>query len=320
MTIIVFAATTPYAIVDYRQFISDIETIGWHVRTGHIGMEAQGGIWHASIARLVQDSGWAWMIIGSLGLLAFFGGFRKTWFILVAFIFVLIGLAPLDVFSDRYLIPLIPFFALGIAWVFDKLREVVRIKSQAIAVLVAVLVFFGLCGYGLGIVRNDALLLTLPDTREMALEWVKENIPAQSIILEEQGGPNLYASELVPLVPEPWYYVTELKPLFARGGEFADPLDTIVQVKPEWVIVSGNVRDRYLRAGAEKEFPELVAVFREYYRLVDNYLNEEARFTPEVGKVAGPEIVIYYVPEGLWDRVLLRTSTVGEVLGQDGIR
>jgi len=174
-----------------------------------------------------------------------------------------------------------------------------------------------MCGFGFKVVQNDARALTLPDTRELAYAWVVENIPAHSVIVEEQGGPNLFPSELVPLVPEPWYRVTELQPLFARGEGFMDPLDLLIQVKPGWVIVSSNVRDRYLREGAEKEFPALVAVFREYYRLVDNYLVEEARFAPEGDQIAGPEIIIYRVPDDLWGRVLLEPSTVGDVLDQD---
>ncbi|MCX6645587.1 MAG: hypothetical protein NTY09_04410, partial [bacterium] len=297
--------------------IGDIKTIEWHVRTGHIGMEAQGGIWIASLSRLLKDSGFAWICLGLTGMVGFFGGFKRTWHILVALIIVLAGLAPLDVFSDRYLVPLIPFFILGIVWLFDKLMLLFKFETRLAANITVIIIFLAVCGYGFKVVQKDAIALTVPDTRELAYAWVVENIPEHSVIVEEQGGPDLYSNELVPLVPEPWYYVTELKPLFARGGQFPDPLDVLTQVKPEWVIVSSNVRDRYLREGAEKEFPELVAVFKEYYRLVDNYLVEEAKFTPEGDQIAGPEIIIYRVPDDLWGRVLLESSTVGEVLDQD---
>jgi 4-amino-4-deoxy-L-arabinose transferase-like glycosyltransferase len=314
---VVFLATTPYALLDFNTFIGDIKTIEWHVRTGHIGMEAQGGIWIASLSRLLKDSGWAWMSLGFSGMVGFFGGFKRTWHILVAFIFVLAGLAPLDVFSDRYLVPLIPFFILGIVWLFDKLIPLFKLGTKLAVNFAVIIIFLAVCGFGFKVVQNDARVLTLPDTRELAHAWVVENIPAHSVIVEEQGGPDLYQYELVPLVPEPWYRVTEIQPLFARGGQFLDPLDVLMQVKPEWVIVSSNVRDRYLREGAEVEFPELVAVFREYYRLVDNYLVEEARFAPEGDRIAGPEIIIYRIPDDLWGRVLLESSTVGDVLDQD---
>lgn len=313
----VFLATTPYALLDYEQFSTDIKTIGWHVRSGHIGMEAQGGIWLASISRLIRDSGWAWTVISLLGMVGFFCGIKRTWHLLIAFIFILAGLAPLDVFSDRYLIPLVPFFIFGLIWIFEKLLWIIKFDSKTAVNISLIILFLATCGYGFRIIQNDGKLLTLPDTRELAYAWIVENIPAHSIILEEQGGPDLNPSELVPLVPEPWYFVTELKPLFARGGDFLDPLDLLVQIKPEWVIISGNVRDRYLREGAEDEFPELVAVFREYYRLVENYLLEEVRFTPEPERIAGPEIVIYLVPDDLWDRVLLESASVEEVLGRD---
>ncbi len=315
--IITFLITTPFALIDYEQFLRDIMTIGWHVQTGHIGMEARGGIWMASIARLIRDSGWVWTTVGLIGLIGFFTGLRRKWHLLLAFLFILIGLAPLTVFSDRYLVPLIPFFVLGISWLFERLSVHTILNKPRMIMVGAVVVFFMVSVYGFKVISNDARVLTMTDTRELALEWVEDNIPAHSVIVEEQGGPNLNTSLLVPLVPEPWYVIVEITPLFARGGPVLDPLDTLIQVQPDWVIISSNTRDRYMRESAAGEFPELVAVFMEYYRLVDNYLIEEARFVPEDNKITGPEIVIYRVPGDLWDRVLLETSTVGSVLNRE---
>ena len=173
---------------------------------------------------------------------------------------------------------------------------------------VAVLVMAG----GGGVVTAlDAYRLTLPDTRQAALEWVVQNIPAGSSIVEEQGGPDLNSIELAPFAPEPTYRITEIIPLFFRGGPEKDPLDTIVEARPEWVISSSQVRGRYMRPGAEKEFPDIVAAFRIYYSLLDIYLIEEARFSPG-NDIVGNEIVIYRVPDGFWDRVRLGETTVDQ--------
>ena len=101
--------------------------------------------------------------------------------------------------------------------------------------------------------------------------------------------------------------------MFSRGGEEKDPLDRLIEARPEWVITSSRVRDRYMRPGAEKEFPGLVAAFKIYYSLIDGYLEEVARFSPG-GGIEGPEIVVYRVPEGLWDRVMVGSTSVGEAL------
>ncbi len=373
--IIVFLLTTPYALLDRWQFLHDIQVIGWHVRTGHIGMEAPGGIWLASLRQFVTDSGWVWTIAGFVGLLCFFRKIGRTWPLALSLVFVLLGLAPLNVFSDRYLVPLIPFWAVGIAALLDlmvsdpgRLRIPYSIglnvtgflgwieglghllpiagsiiaglalsglsyasgiigmsrRSSAALSLALALSVLAIGSRGLYVLSVDAYRLTLPDTRELALEWVEKNIPAHSTIVEEQGGPDLHqvdpydpkADEFTPLLPEPWYYVKEITPLFFRGGEIHDPLDTLMATLPDWVITSSRVRNRYMRPGAEKQYPDLVAVFREYYRLIDNYLIEEERFSPGNG-VVGEEIVIYRVPEGLWERVRIDEGTVGEILGTE---
>jgi hypothetical protein len=179
---------------------------------------------------------------------------------------------------------------------------------------VAILVATILIGAGgLIVAGEEAHRLTLPDTREAALSWVIENIPAGSGVVEEQGGPDLYSTELAPLAPEPTYRLVEITPMFSRGGEEKDPLDRLVAARPEWVITSSRVRDRYMRPGAEREFPELVAAFKIYYSLIDGYLREVARFTPGRG-TEGPQIAVYRVPEGFWDRVMVGNTTVGEAL------
>ena len=364
--IIVFFLTTPFAILDFGKFLTDVRTIGWHVRTGHIGMEATGGIWLASLRQFLADSGWVWTVVGATGLIGFCVNLRRTWPIVLGLVFALAGLAPLDVFSDRYLVPLVPYWAIGIGWLIDKLEKVesgkwrlpglvgvfavilpgiaeglsrfrIGITSWIIALALSiagtlawshwlkgkagwalavavVLSVLATGGRGTWVTCRDANRLTLPDTREFALEWVETNIPAHSVIVEEQGGPQLNTHELVPLVPEPWYVVEEITPLFWRGGTYRDPLDRLVEVAPEWVITSSEVRSRYMREGAEEEFSGVVAVFREYYRLIEENLIEEARFAPADG-IVGPEIVIYSVPEGFWDRVILEEASVEEVLG-----
>jgi len=376
-SIITFFLTTPFAIIDWRTFLHDILTIGWHVRTGHIGMEAEGGIWLASLSTLINDCSWTWTIAAIVGACLFFSRFKRTWPMLIAFIFVLGGLAPLDVYSDRYLVPVIPFLILGIAWLLDVVTDSARtwikmtvplaltltacidafftlgshyiiallikylgllaallgsltlasrvIRKINVAGTLLTIIFIGsTAGYGTSVLVTDAYRLNLPDTREFALLWIKENIPPQSVIVKEQGGPDVFfislddpePADFEPLLPDPWYYGREVSPLFARGGLYRDPLDTLLITLPDWVITSSRVRSRYMRESAVEEFPGLVAVFREYYRLIDNYMVEEARFSPGDG-ITGEEIVIYRVPDGLWESIRIDEVSVEEVLGEE---
>jgi hypothetical protein len=284
-------------------------------------MEAAGGIWLASLRQFLNDSGWVWVVASLTGMIfVLLRHPKRTWPVILALIIALAGLAPLNVFSDRYLVPLIPFAAMGIGWWIDLIlapAQTRRSIKPALAV-VATIVFLAVIANGALVLGHDAYTLTLPDTRELALDWVQKNIPTGSRILVEQGGPDLNDAGLAPLVPEPYYEITEITPLFTRLGEELDPLDRIVQARPDWVITSSEVRNRYMRPGEADEYPDLVAVFTEYYRLVENHLTEVERFAPGAG-LTGPQLVIYRVPDGFWERVRLGETTVQNVLNAEAV-
>jgi 4-amino-4-deoxy-L-arabinose transferase-like glycosyltransferase len=316
IALLTFIATTPFAVLDFQKFITDLATISWHVKTGHIGMEAVGGIWQSIINQLLKDNGQVWTGIGVIGALFFlFIKPGRTWPMIIAFLLVVSSFAPLQVFSDRYLVPLIPFLALGlgllIEWVVVSMEKG---KAGKWASLVAVAIVLVIGVQGAWVTYKDAHQLTLPDTRTAALDWVVKNIPPWSLIVEEQGGPNLSPMELAPLAPEPTYRVVEITPLFFRGGGDKDPFDVLIETRPSWVISSNNVKDRYMTPEAKKQFPDLVAAFGVYYSLVENYMTEEAVFKPGAN-MGGPEIRIYHVPEGLWDRLKIEEKSVEDVEG-----
>ena len=315
---VVFLITTPFAILDFPIFLHDIQTIGRHMREGHIGMELHGSIWVTSLRGFLLSCGWLWLTTAIIGLFAFFGNLKRTWPLLFAFAVTLTGLEPLTVYADRYLIPVIPFMIFGIVSLFayiDGLYPQLNEAKKRSVVIFAVAGILVAAITGTFNLVSESYNLTQPNTRLIALDWIEENIPTGSIIVEEQGAPNLNEAELLPLVPVPYYYVTEITPLFSREGENKDPLDVLYETRPDWVITSSNVRGRYEREGAEEQFPDLVAAFEVYYELIDGYLTEVKRIKPGNG-VTGDEIVVYRVPEGLWDRVVLETSTVDEVLGE----
>jgi len=314
----VFLITTPYALLDASQFVHDIRTIGHHVQDNHIGMQFSGSILLKSAGELTNSCGWLWTTFGIIGLFAFFGRLKRTWPLLIAFFITLAGILPLTVFADRYLIPLIPFLIFGIVSLFSLLEgldpQLSESKKQRILIFaIAGMIVAGITGaYNLCI---DSQRLTLPHTRLLALEWIEDNIPSGSIILKEQGAPDLNNSDWLPLVSTPWYDVTEITPMFSREGPNRDPLDVIFETKPEWVITSSNVRGRYEREGVEEEFPDLVAAFSIYYILIDDHLELVQRFAPGSG-ANGDEIVIYRVPDGLWERVVLEPATISDILGE----
>ncbi|MFH1676892.1 MAG: hypothetical protein ABIC40_07690, partial [bacterium] len=197
--------------------------------------------------------------------------------------------------------------------------ELSRLRGKNITVIsnaILLVCFVLLIWHGAMIVYRDGHIMSLPDTRENALAWIKVNIPAHDAIVEEQGGPDLNSDRMYPLSPEPWYFITEIRPLFFRKDMSEDPLDMLIGARPKWVITSSQVKARYMREGAEKEFPGIVAAFRLYYSLIEGNLTEVARFSPDEN-TTGPEIIIYEVPRGFWEKVHLQETSVEDVL-KDG--
>jgi hypothetical protein len=219
------------------------------------------------------------------------------------------------VFSDRYLVPLIPIFALGlgrlIEWAVEPLNR--RKKPVWLPGLIAAAILLLVAAQGAIVTVKNAERLTLPDTRTAAMDWVIQNIPAGSSIVEEQGGPDLNPVELAPLAPEPTYRLVSITPLFILGGPDKEPLETLVDAHPQWVISSSYVKERYTTSEAKKQFPELVAAFGVYYSLIENYLVEEASFAPG-DRVEGPKIRIYRVPDHFWDRVKIGSESMQEAI------
>jgi len=344
ISIAVFFLTTPYAIIEWEKFTSALREIGGHVQSGqHIGMEISGSIWSTVLGSLIANMGVILTVMGIVGLVTFFFvKFRRSWHIAFSLIVVLSGIAPLNVFSDRYLVPLIPLLLLGFGHLAgysvgseDKPRKILNSLVITIAVIIGLmeglkyllpvwlylpialgtgLAYFKLSSsrtpgtnyksvavailliavgsWGIYKTGTEAHALTLTDTRELALEWVEDNIPGHSVIVEEQGGPDLYTDDLVPLVPEPWYFVTTIEPLFTLECLQTTPLEKMMIPNPDWVITSSYVRGRYEREEAAAQFPELVESFNEYYSFIDNRLTEVARFSPG-NEVTGEEVVVY---------------------------
>ncbi len=151
----------------------------------------------------------------------------------------------------RYVVPLVPFACilagLGLAWLMRALarRSIAAEHVTAIGMAVGVA---ALLWQADGVVRFD-VLLTHPDTRTIAAQWMAPNIPPDQPVLTEWYGP-------------PHSNIRQ------TGLELADrPLDRYRERGLRYVATSSFVYDRWLRN--PERFPRRVAFYRS--------LDDEAR-------------------------------------------
>ncbi len=201
-TLAAFIATTPYALIDYNTFLDNLKYEAIHYKTGHPGAQSETstsfhlyayhlfyyeyGVLPSIIALigfafLLKKDFWKALIIASTPILLFiFVGQYKTFFI-------------------RNIVATIPFMALLsgygvflIEQVINKTTKGLKINKSSQAILsitlTTAIIFI--------IIHNQSMRtikyvqqITLPDTRWVSIDWIKNNIPKESRIGRESFTP-----------------------------------------------------------------------------------------------------------------------------------
>jgi hypothetical protein len=214
----VFLLTTPYAILDWQQFVNTgplQDAI--HYSTGHVGAEGNSLQWYIALL---------WNSLGGLiplGLGEAFvilirrdaKGLVFLSFPLVYFVFVCLY----TVHFDTTILPVVPFILIAaarfIARVYDFALRRWPMGRRAIAVaMIAVALFLGLPMLSTT-AANDARLLQT-DSRETARVWIERNLPPGSRIALEAYSPYV----------DPHQFVVE-------------GMDGIIDHDPAWYVQNG---------------------------------------------------------------------------------
>ncbi len=294
--------TSPFLVLDFHAALKDLQIEGQHMALGHFGL-AGGPSWLA-YARDWFGSvmGWPLGIAGLAGLAL--GLVRRQHWAQNLAAFALPYLAIVgswQMMADRYVVPLIP---LGLVAAAVLLKTVVAAvpasRGRWPAAMAAVaIVAWPLLG------ALPARFATLrPDTRTQAKRWIEGNLPAGSMLVCEEYGPDLF--EPLRLVQVEREVAAELKRRDYRPRLYAVQKLPLFQVVPERsarfysterfaiadaIVVTSSVRDRY-RAAPERFAPQLA-----FYDDLEASWPRLAEFRPRGGP--GPEIIVYRNPRAL---------------------
>lgn len=297
----VFAATSPFVLLDAKSAWHDLAEEREHMRLGHFGDE--GGLSFGFVAKCLAGDALgapiALLALAAVIQLAFLERKRSA-IVLGAYSLVFIAvIGSWSMKADRYLLPATPaLLALAAAfleWAYEKTGTTAKSRLLFTAALALAAAAHGL--------RGDAVdrASRADDTRTRAKAWIESHCPTGAFLLAEHSGPDVfdaveYAS-LEPDVRERGFPKIEKRSLY---GELVLPL---YQVAPErsapyynlslyedcdMVLTSDRVSSRYLHDPTR--FPEQC----KFYDELDARFLRVQVFAP--GKGGGPTLALYFNP------------------------
>ncbi|HWW85314.1 MAG TPA: glycosyltransferase family 39 protein [Vicinamibacterales bacterium] len=289
----VFFSTSPYIIIDWARFVSDVTALGDTFSVGHGIVLSRGWLWYARVT-LPAAMGWpifAAGVVGTVILLA--SRFRET-AVLFAFpvAYYIVAGRGYTVFA-RYILPEVPFLCIGAAWlVVTAVRAVVgaswpslRVAALGTAAIVMV------APTARKTIMSDELL-TVPDNRVVVAQALMSLVPPDSLVYHSGG-----AYGHVP-------FALEGRELPLRECAFDEATGRFDAGQPDWIIVQRSPLVLYSDVP-----PALERVIADGYRLVHTfpvesgpptrrlYDQQDAYFMPLEGfdglKRPGPRFDLY---------------------------
>ncbi|MGD8474194.1 MAG: glycosyltransferase family 39 protein [Anaerolineae bacterium] len=183
-----FFGGNPYALGNLPEFLGGLGTVLHHYETQQPGFEGQANWkWYPSVFLRSADS--IWVVAGTFGLLSVFWKDWRKGLLLLSFPIIYYAMAARFVVRfERNMVPLLPFLAIGGGWLitviadsaaqrFERPRQLSTIVTVLLVFLVLALPLIAAISFDLGLTRIDH--------RELAGQWVEENIESGSKIAIE---------------------------------------------------------------------------------------------------------------------------------------
>jgi len=195
---VVFAVLTPFAVLDYPQFLNDTLFEAQHYSTGHAGMEGEALTWYLS---------YAWKSEGVLSILALvymvYGvvSRRKPLVLLAAFpVLYFAFISSFVVRNDRTFLPVVPYLSIFGSTAIVKIWRIAAVRAAQpgrawiwLLTLMVTLMSIGTLSANSFVYASQ---LQLSDERELGSTWLEDNIPPGAKIAVESYGafisPELY--------------------------------------------------------------------------------------------------------------------------------
>lgn len=271
--------TSPYIFLDFKTFWSFVIKQSTAMK-GWLGSETDGVSYLYYLKLLSIDSKENIYIL-TLSIIGLYHGFikeRKKTIIFATYpVIYLLIVGSWSTHFPRYAIPLIPFMSgfagIGVSYIASEyLSERRRLKAYTAGVLGIFII--------LNLVKVTMLdiILTHKDTREVAKEWIEENIPEGSRIAYETYAPQL------DIKREKGLELIKPDMIVSR------PLSYYAALDVDYIIISSFFKERFYRAYKRNGRYEIA---------INRY--EALKIQAELVKVFDPDDILPYRPVVFYD-------------------
>jgi dolichyl-phosphate-mannose-protein mannosyltransferase len=284
-----FVVANPFAVLDFAAFRDGLnhQASAAEDELGKLGLTQRSGqlyyLW-----TLTWGLGWVPLIAGVLGALGAIVWDRRLAVVLVpAPILYVLFMGTQERYFGRWLMPVFPILCILAAWAIVRGAEALSRRTPVLRPALYALGAVLLLGQGLVFAIHDGLVLSRPDTRNLARAWMAANVPPQTKIVVEPVVPDAWASDIGRPNPRTsngarWIKFPTSRSNVANDGSIVPGEGRIVNIEDfERTLFPGLV-DRYEKEGwcyvvsgstqrgraevAPKDVPQAIA----YYKALDS--------------------------------------------------
>ena len=181
-----FLLTSPFSLLDYREFAADVMFESRHLAQGHKVMLGRGWIHHLT-SSLRYGVGILLLVTGTFGIVLAVVRDRRSGALVAAFplaYYLLVG-SGYTVFA-RYIIPVVPFLCLTAAYVVMVAAQRIAARSKRPHWTPAFATVIVMClswSSAMSVVKVDRLM-SRTDSRVMARDWLQRQVPPGTTIAQ----------------------------------------------------------------------------------------------------------------------------------------
>jgi hypothetical protein len=251
-----FVAANPFAVLDFDAFRDGLshQASAAEDELGKLGLTQESGhlyyVW-----TLTWGLGYVPFVAAAVGALAMAVRDPRLALVLVpAPILYVLFMGTQERFFGRWLLPVFPIVCLVAAWAIVRLAELAGRRAPAWRPALYALGAVLLLGQGIVYSLHDGLVLSKPDTRNLARAWLVANVPPETKIVVEPVVPDAWASDVGRPYPGTsngarWIKFPTSRSNVANDGSLVPGEGRIVNIEDFERTLMPSLVDRYEREG-----------------------------------------------------------------------
>ena len=254
-----FLLTSPFVLLDFPNFQADLAYELNHYASDHVGRDHRGASWY--LATLLRKEFVATGLAAVALVLGLVERRRAVALVAVLPLACLVNIMPFPVRVERLLLPMLPALCLlagfaGVGLGRTIVRTLHRGELWVLGLALASLAVTGLAS------REALQELSQPDARDIAREWIAEEVPAGSRIALESYGP--YVDDRV-------YKVKTIDAGRGFSALWVQGPAWYRQKRFDYLVLSSGMSGRYLSGSGDPQARDRYRVLTEAFPLVKSF-------------------------------------------------